>query len=97
LARLTAVWSGKASLGKDIKEKNMGSWELGNRVSEIGYKLDSLAGIAELVAERITDNAESGACWTLAEILRMHGEKLEELSSDIMKLKDAVEETKKKK
>ena len=61
-------------------------WEKANKVSEIGYKLDSLAGIAELVAERLTDNAESGACWTVAEMLREYGEKLEELSEDIMKL-----------
>jgi hypothetical protein len=68
-------------------------WEKANKVSEIGYKLDSLAGIAELVAERLTDNAESGACWTVAEMLREHGEKLEELSGDIMKLwHDAKEE-----
>jgi len=63
-----------------------GLWEKANKVSEIGYKLDSLAGIAELVAERLTDNAESGACWTVAEMLRAYGEELEELSADIMAL-----------
>ena len=61
-----------------------GLWEKANKVSEIGYKLDSLAGIAELVAERLTDNAESGACWTVAEMLRSYGEQLERLSEDIM-------------
>jgi hypothetical protein len=61
-----------------------GLWEKANKVSEIGYKLDSLAGIAELVAERLTDNAESGACWTVAEMLHMYGEQLERLSEDIM-------------
>jgi hypothetical protein len=81
----------------DIKEKDMSAWILGNRVSEIGYRLDSLAGVAELVAERLTDNTESGACWVIAENLRMYGEKLEELASDILKLRDAVEEIKKKK
>jgi hypothetical protein len=63
-----------------------GLWEKANDVSEIGYKIDSLAGIAELVAERLTDNAESGACWTIAETLRMYSEKLERLSEDIMAL-----------
>lgn len=63
-----------------------GLWEKANKVSEIGYKLDSLAGIAELVAERLTDNAESGACWTVAEMLREYGEKLEKLSEDIMQI-----------
>jgi hypothetical protein len=68
-----------------------GLWEKANQVSEIGYKLDSLAGIAELVAERLIDNAESGACWTIAETLREHGKKLEKLSQDIMVLNKAQE------
>jgi DNA polymerase/3'-5' exonuclease PolX len=63
-----------------------GLWEKANKVSEIGYKLDSLAGIAELVAERLTDNAESGACWTIAEMLREYGERLEKLSEELMQL-----------
>lgn len=61
-----------------------GLWEKANKVSEIGYKIDSIAGIAELVAERLTDNAESGACWSVAEMLREYGEKLEKLSEEIM-------------
>jgi hypothetical protein len=61
-------------------------WEKANKVSEIGYKIDSLAGIAELVAERLVDNAESGACWAVAEMLREYSERLEKLSEDIMAL-----------
>jgi len=61
-----------------------GLWEKANEISEVGYRLDSLAGIAELVAERLTDNVESGACWTVAEMLRAYGERLEEISEDIM-------------
>jgi len=61
-----------------------GLWEKANEVGEVGYKLDSLAGVAELVAERLTDNTESGACWHIAEALRMYGERLERLSEDIM-------------
>jgi hypothetical protein len=68
-----------------------GLWEKANQVSEIGYKLDSLAGIAELVAERLIDNAESGACWAVAEMLREYGERLEYLSQDIMVLNKAQE------
>jgi hypothetical protein len=69
-----------------------GLWARANRVSEIGYKLDSLAGIAELVAERLTDNAESGACWAVAEMLRAYSEELEELSGDIMAINRKQEE-----
>lgn len=63
-----------------------GLWEKANKVSEIGYKIDSIAGILELVAERLTDNAESGACWAALEMLREYGEKLETLSTEIMML-----------
>ena len=66
-----------------------GLWDKANKVSEIGYKIDSVAGIAELVAERLTDNAESGALWTVAEILREYGEKLEVLSAEIMSIQRA--------
>lgn len=61
-----------------------GLWEKANNISEIGYKIDSIAGIVELVAERLTDNAESGACWAAAEMLREYGEKLEKISEEIM-------------
>jgi hypothetical protein len=69
-----------------------GLWEKANKISEIGYKIDSIAGIAELVAERLTDNAESGACWAVAEMLREYGERLENLSADIMATSKAQEE-----
>lgn len=63
-----------------------GLWEKANKISEIGYKIDSLAGIAELVAERLTDNAESGACWAVAEMLKEYGERLEKISEEIMSI-----------
>lgn len=69
-----------------------GLWEKANKVSEIGYKIDSIAGIAELVAERLTDNAESGACWAVAEMLREYSERLEFLAGDIMSINRAQEE-----
>lgn len=67
-------------------------WEKANEVSEIGYKIDGIAGIAELVAERLTDNAESGACWTIAEMLRTYGEKLEKLSEEVMAINRSQKE-----
>ena len=63
-----------------------GLWEKANRVSEIGYKIHSASMIVELVAEKITDNAESGALWAATEILQQYSEELEELSADIMAL-----------
>ena len=66
-----------------------GLWDKANKVSEIGYKIDSIAGIIELVAERLTDNAESGACWAAAEMIREYGERLEVLSAEIMSIQRA--------
>jgi hypothetical protein len=40
--------------------------------------------IVELVAERITDNAESGALWAATEILQEYSERLEYLAAEIM-------------
>ena len=69
-----------------------GLWDKANKVSEIGYKIDSLAGIAEILAERLTDNAESGTAWAIAEWLREYGERLERLSEDIMAINRVANE-----
>ena len=69
-----------------------GLWEKANEISEVGYKLDSLAGIAEILAERLTDNAESGTCWHLAEATRQFSERLERLAEDIMAINRVANE-----
>jgi hypothetical protein len=74
-----------------------GLWEKANQVSEVGYKIHSAAMIVELVAERITDNAESGALWAAAEILKQYSEQLEKLSSDFMGINRNIENKGKKK
>jgi hypothetical protein len=71
-----------------------GLWEKANKVSEIGYKVHSAAMIVELVAERITDNAESGALWAATEILQEYSERLEFLAGDIMSINRQQEESK---
>ena len=73
-----------------------GLWEKSNKVSEIGYKVHSAAMIVELVAERITDNAESGALWAATEILQEYSERLEFLAGDIMSINRQLEESKTK-
>ena len=74
-------------------------WEKANRVSELGYKVHSAAMIVELVAEKITDNAESGALWAASEILQEYSERLEGLSNDLMQInrEQKEQEPKKKK
>jgi len=76
-----------------------GLWEKANEVSEVGYKVHSASMIVELVAERITDNAESGALWAAAEILKHYSDKLDRLAADIMTINSQPEtfEPKKKK
>jgi hypothetical protein len=74
-----------------------GLWEKANQVSEVGYKIHSAAMIVELVAERLSDDAESGALWAAAEILKQYSEQLEELSSDLMSINRNIENKGKKK
>jgi len=69
-----------------------GLWDKANKVSELGCRLDGVAGILELLGEHLTDNAESGTAWTCAEWLRKYGEDLEKLSEDIMAVSRTQEE-----
>jgi hypothetical protein len=73
-----------------------GLWEKANEVSEVGYKVHSAAMIVELVAERLTDNAESGALWAASELLTSLSERLEFLADDIMSINRQHEEVKPK-
>jgi hypothetical protein len=78
-------------------EKEMSDlWEKANEVSEIGYKIHSAAMIVELVADRITDNAESGALWAATDLLQEYSERLELLAGEIMKINQAQKEIKQK-
>jgi hypothetical protein len=52
--------------------------------------------IVELVADRITDNAESGALWAATDLLQEYSERLELLASEIMKINQAQKEIKPK-
>ena len=68
-----------------------GLWEKANKVSEIGYKVHSASMIVELVAEKITHDAESGALWAAADLLQELSDRLEDLSADIMSINRAQE------
>jgi hypothetical protein len=48
--------------------------------------------IVELVAEKIRDDAESGALWAAADLLQELSDRLENLSSDIMTINRDREE-----
>ena len=62
----------------------MSYWKLANDIESISHRIESVKAIVELVAERVTDNAESSALWGSADILGVYIKQLEELSADAM-------------
>jgi hypothetical protein len=64
----------------------MGAWDLSNEIERVGYRLDSVKSIIELVAEKITDNIESSALYGAAEMIDLYIQKLELLSEEAMNL-----------
>ena len=79
-------------------EKKMidGVWEKANEVSKLGYKGHSASDIVELVAEKISTDAESGALWAAADLLKDLSDRLETLALDIMQLNREHEEAQNK-
>jgi len=79
-------------------EKKMidGLWEKANEVSTLGYKVHSASDIVELVAEKISTDAESGALWAAADLLKDLSDRLETLALDIMQLNREHEEAQNK-
>ena len=74
----------------------MSYWDLSNKIESISHRIESVKAIVELVAERITDNAESSALWGSVDILGVYIEQLEELSQEALDLsRDEKEESKK--
>lgn len=69
-----------------------GLWEKANQVSEMGYKVHSASMIVELVAEKITHDAESGALWAASDLLKELSDKIENLALDIMHINKEREE-----
>jgi len=69
-----------------------GLWEKANQVSEMGYKVHSASMIVELVAEKITHDAESGALWAASDLLKELSDKIENLALDIMQINKEHEE-----
>ena len=67
-------------------------WEKANKVSELGYKVHSASDIVELVAEKISSDAESGALWAAADLLKDLSDKIENLALDIMAINREYQE-----
>jgi hypothetical protein len=69
-----------------------GLWEKVNKISELGYKVNSAADIVELVAEKIGTDPESGALYATADMLKDFSNKIEDIVSDIMVMNRDQEE-----
>jgi len=61
-------------------------WGKANKVSELGYKVHSASMIVELVAEKISNDSESGALWAAADLLQDLSDKIENIALDIMEI-----------
>jgi hypothetical protein len=70
----------------NLRRSEMGYWEISNDIDTISYRLSSIKDVAELVAERITTDPESGAIWCIAEMIEVMEEKLQKLSDTVMEL-----------
>ena len=69
------------------EERKMdGLWEKLNAISEIGYRIHNLANVAGMLGEAMADDINSGAAWVLYDDLKRHGDDLEGLVEDAMRL-----------
>lgn len=63
-----------------------GLWEKANQVSEVGYKIHSVASVAALLGESMSDDVNSGVAWALHEMLLRYSDDLDRLAVDLMEL-----------
>jgi len=89
----------QGSMNLNLRRSEMSYWEISNDIDVISYRLSSIKDVAEIVAERITTDPESGAIWGIAEMIGVMEEKLQKLSDTVMELHraEAVKPTKEKK
>jgi hypothetical protein len=65
-------------------------WEIACNIETLSYKIDSIASIVELVAEKTISEPESGALWAASEILRDLGEKVQTESQNLLDLRREI-------
>ena len=65
-------------------------WDLSNDIEVVSYKLSSIRDVAEIVAERVCSDPESGAIWAVAEMIELQEQQLEKISAKIMDWHRAV-------
>ena len=65
-------------------------WKIACNIETLSYKIDSVASIVELVAEKTISEPESGALWAASEILRDLGEKVQTESQNLLDLRREI-------
>lgn len=62
----------------------MDAWKLSNEIEQVGFRLETVKSIIEIVAERVINNPESSALWGCSEMLEVYINQLETLSEGAM-------------
>ena len=65
-------------------------WDIACNIETLSYKIDSIASIVELVAEKTISEPESGALWAASEILRDLGDKVGTESQNLLDLRREI-------
>jgi len=65
---------------------SMSIWKLANDIETIGFRIDSIKSMIEVIAEGVSDNHHGNALWGCAEMLDIYIEKLETLSAEAMEM-----------
>jgi hypothetical protein len=76
----------QGSTNLNLRRSEMSYWEISNEIDVISYRLSSIKDVAEIVAERITTDPESGAIWGIAEMIGVMEEKLMAIAQKTMEL-----------
>jgi hypothetical protein len=83
----------QGSTNLNLRRSEMSYWEISNEIDVISYRLSSIKDVAEIVAERITTDPESGAIWGIAEMIGVMEEKLMAIAQKTMELHRAEHAT----
>jgi len=65
-------------------------WEIACNIETLSYKIDGIASIIEIVAEKTISEPESGALWSASEMLRDLGEKVQLQSQELLDVRRSI-------
>ena len=62
----------------------MNLWYISIELDTISYRLSSIKDVAEIVAERVGTDPESGSIWAISEMIEAMEDKIDRISSSVM-------------